>query len=149
MRKVETTTEIKANPETIIAAFTDPELLRGWWGVERCIVEPQTGGLYTLAWKITENGFGFVSSGTVTAYQQDKLLVVENMVYLNPERPILGPMALRVLANPTEDGTGTELYLCQDGYQDGPDWDWYYAAVVDAWPKALQTLKKFLEEKNS
>ncbi|HNT20823.1 MAG TPA: hypothetical protein PKL70_10385 [Saprospiraceae bacterium] len=43
-------------------------------------------------------------------------------------------------------GGTTELYLCQDGYRDGEDWDWYYQAVREAWPKVLVTLKQYLEK---
>lgn len=46
----------------------------------------------------------------------------------------------------TEKGGGTELYLCQDGYQEGSDWDWYYEAIKKAWPAVLLTLKEYLEK---
>jgi hypothetical protein len=36
---------------------------------------------------------------------------------------------------------GAELYLCQDGYQTGRDWDWYYEAVEKAWPVMANKLK--------
>jgi hypothetical protein len=39
-----------------------------------------------------------------------------------------------------------ELTLCQDGYQNGVDWDWYYEAVKLAWPSVAQNLKKYLEK---
>ncbi|TNE65969.1 MAG: hypothetical protein EP344_02720, partial [Bacteroidetes bacterium] len=63
MRKVETSIEIQAGPDAVIAAFTEPEPLRGWWGVERSLVEKRPGGLYVLAWQISGQGFGYISSG--------------------------------------------------------------------------------------
>jgi hypothetical protein len=39
----------------------------------------------------------------------------------------------------------TEVYLCQDGYGEGGDWDWYYEAVKYAWSEVLKTLKEYLE----
>jgi hypothetical protein len=44
---------------------------------------------------------------------------------------------------------GCSMYLRQGPYPEnrGADWDWFYEAVVDAWPKVLQELKKYLENK--
>ena len=145
MRKVEATVCIHTTPENIISAFTDPNMLQDWWGVERTLIETKPGGVYTLAWQISDKGFGYVSSGTIKAYQPDRLFAVENMVYMNPEKPFLGPMSFTVTANPI--GETTEVYICQEGYQTGEVWDWYYEAVKSAWPAVLQTLKVYLEKK--
>lgn len=61
-----------------------------------------------------------------------------------PERPFLGSMGLTVRAV-KNDGL-TNVYLCQDGYQEGDDWDWYYQAVKEAWPNVMQEFKKYLEK---
>lgn len=145
MRKVEVTIDIEVTPEKVIEAFTDSVMLRDWWGVERSFIEKRKGGLYTLAWNITDKGFGFVSTGTIKNYQPDRILEVDNFVYLNPNRPILGPMRLTVRT--TEKDGKTQLYLCQDGYRDGTDWDWYYDAVKEAWPTVAKTLKDYLEKR--
>ena len=65
------------------------------------------------------------------------------MVYLNPEREILGPMTLTIQAE--KNYGDTQVYLCQDGYQYGGDWDWYYEAVKEAWPELMEKLKTYLE----
>ena len=89
------------------------------------------------------NGFGIVSTGIIKSYIKDKKLVIENFVYLNPKKAILGPMTLTIEAQ-EKDGM-VEVYLCQDGYQTGEDWDWYYEAVKVAWPDVMNTLKEYLE----
>ncbi len=144
MRKVEVAIDIKTTGAKLIAAFTEGEMLRDWWKVERVIIEKKIGGLYILAWNVTEQGFGFVSSGLIKEFQPDHLLVIEKMVYLNPSRSFLGPMTLTVSVNPK--GDQAELYICQDGYQEGEDWDWYYEAVKTAWPKVAKELKNYLEK---
>ena len=146
MRKVEVTINIDTGGRNVISAFTDLEMLREWWNVERGIIEKKAGGLYTLAWSISDLGFGFVSTGIIKEYEPDSLLVIEKLVYLNPARSFLGPMKLTARASPK--GDFTELYLCQDGYQEGGDWDWYYEQVRTAWPGVAETLKAYLEKKN-
>jgi uncharacterized protein YndB with AHSA1/START domain len=147
MHKVETTININCIPEKIIDAFTELNMLHDWWGVERALIEKRIGGVYTLAWGITEKGFGYVSSGTIKNYEPGKILEITNLVYLNPEHPILGPMNLTIKTIQKENST--ELYLCQDGYRYGDDWNWYYEAVTQAWPVVLETLKNYLEENKS
>ncbi len=145
LKKVEVAIALRTSPESIISAFTDAESLRGWWGVERMLVEKKTGGVYTLAWNVSEIGFGYVSTGVIKEYDPGGLLVVGNMVYMNPARPMLGPMTLSIRAAGKMELS--ELYLCQDGYGESPDWDWYYDAVKTAWPEVLNSLKQYLERK--
>lgn len=143
MRKVETQIQIKISPSEVLKAFYDPEMLSDWWGVERHLIDLNPGGVYTLAWQITDNGFGYVSSGVVASYVPEEELIVRDMVYLNPERPILGPMSMKVKVS--REGGGTFLHITQDGYQSGEHWDWYYEAVKEAWPQAARNLKSYLE----
>lgn len=143
MRKVEVTLAIKSTPKQIIEAFVDSQKLEEWWQVEQALIEPKIGGVYTLAWQVSENGFGYVSTGQISAYDPASELVISNFVYMNPSKSLLGPMSLTVRVKPTE--KGSELYLCQDGYQSGGDWDWYYDAVKQAWPALLQEFKKYME----
>ena len=144
MKKVEVILEIHTIPSRVIEAFTIDAMLRAWWDVERTLIEKRIGGSYTLAWNITDKGFGFVSTGIIKNYIPDSVLEVDNFIYLNPGISILGPMKLTVHAK--EKGNGTELYVCQDGYQTGRDWDWYYNAVQEAWPAVLNKLKEYLEK---
>ena len=147
MRKVEATIDIAAPPDTVTRAFMDEQMLRDWWQAERTLIEPRPGGLYTLVWNIAPTGFGFVSSGLIKTYEPGSTLQIDKLVYLNPQYPPLGPMTMTIQA--TDKGDATTLYLCQEGYGEGPACDWYYEAVKSAWPQVLQTLKAYLENKKS
>ena len=143
MRRIEVTKDIQSTTARIILAFTEPDMLKEWWGVERTLIEKKAGGLYTLAWNISDKAIGFVSTGIINEYNPGNKLVIDNFVYLNPDKPFFGPMKLTITAKAK--GDISELYLCQDGYQDGADWNWYYDAVKQAWPSVVETLKNFLE----
>jgi uncharacterized protein YndB with AHSA1/START domain len=142
-RTVQVTITIATTPRRVIDAFTLESDLRGWWGVERSLVQPKVGGIYALAWGITSAGFQYISSGVVESYESGGGLRIRDYVYYSPERPILGPMTLEVAVR--RDGDSTVVTVTQDGYGDGPDWDWYYEAVKGAWPVALGMLKAYLE----
>ncbi len=64
-RAVEAEIALQVTPRRALRAFLDPTDLRGWWGVERALVEPQIGGLYALAWGVTAQGFRYASTGIV------------------------------------------------------------------------------------
>lgn len=144
MKKVEVSIQIKTNPENVIKAFTDSELLKAWWGVEKSLIQKKVGGLYTLAWNVSQNAIGYVSTGIIEKYDPKHELVIRDFAYLNPDKPFLGPMTLTVK---TREANGcTDVYLCQDGYQEGAHWDWYFEAVKAAWPEVMKELKEYLEK---
>ena len=143
-RKVEVKTTLSVQSKEIIAAFTNPEMLREWWGVQETLIDKRPGGLYTLTWDIDDHGFGYVSTGIIKEYHPESTLIIENFVYLNPTIPILGPMSLTIKAKKKD--TGAELYICQEGYQEGANWDWYFEAVTEAWPMVVDGLREYLEK---
>jgi activator of Hsp90 ATPase-like protein len=142
MRAVEARIEVSISPEAAVDAFLDLEAMRGWWHVERGLVQVREGGVWALAWERSEHGFKYVITGRIASLEPRRLLITE-MLYFNPERPVFGPMSLAVDAAPTL--AGCELTVRQDGYGDGADWDWYYRVVRWAWPEVLKELKEFLE----
>ncbi len=129
----------------VIRAFTNSDMLKGWWGVEQSLIELKPGGIYTIAWGISESGIRYVSTGVIKQYEPDGFLHIGDYMYLNAERPFLGPLELLIDASPLP--AGSLLKLEQGPYPKdrGEHWDWYYEAVNDAWPKVLLTLKQYLE----
>jgi hypothetical protein len=145
MRKVETSILINQPASKIFDAFTDPNQLKVWWKVEKSRIEKKQGGLYSLAWGITENGFRYIYSGIITVYQPFRELFIDHFVYFNPDVGILGPTWFSILLEETNHSTA--LHQVLGGYQTGNEWDWFYHSVTDASPKILQMLKNFLELK--
>jgi uncharacterized protein YndB with AHSA1/START domain len=146
-RSVEVSLFVRTTPERILDAFLRPEALGAWWGVERTLVEPRNGGVYALVWGVSASGIKYISSGRIASFEPSMHLHIDTLVYFNPEHPPLGPMRLDL--DVTIEGNGSRLHLVQDGYESGEDWDWYYAAVHEAWPKVLENLKRYLEESSA
>ncbi|WP_422103875.1 SRPBCC family protein [Winogradskyella sp.] len=144
-RKVEVNIIIKTNPVKIIQAFTEFGMLKDWWDVDRSYIDKRLGGTYTLIWGISDEGLKYVSTGIIDEYNPEQILKIKNLSYISTERPVLGGMTLeiRVEEQPNENA---KVYLCQDGYQNGKHWDWYYDAVSQAWPQMLNLLKDYLEK---
>jgi hypothetical protein len=141
--KVESSVIINSKAGKIFDSFIEQNELKSWWGVERSLVEKKQGGVYSLAWGITEKGFQYISTGIITVFKPPHHLLVDHFIYFNPEKQILGPTYLDIRINETNEGS--RLVLVQGGYQTGGDWNWFHEAVKQAWPVALESLKKHLE----
>jgi uncharacterized protein YndB with AHSA1/START domain len=143
MREVRAEIEVAAAPQAVLSAFTEVDAMREWWGVDRGLVEHRVGGVWALTWEVTEKGFRYAQTGVIQALRPGELLHIGSLLYLSPERPILGPMELTVAVVPQE--PFSRLTVFQTGYQEGADWDWYYNAVTEAWPRTLPLVKQYLE----
>lgn len=146
-RKVSRSVQIQASPERVLKAFLDPELMKRWWGAARGLVEERKGGVWALAWGEPGQGYKYVASAVLKSYQPGKRVRLDPLVYFNFERSVLGPMRLSISVR-EKDGR-TRVSVRQEGYGEGPDWDWYYEAVVKGWKDALARLKQFLEGSGS
>lgn len=142
-RKVSRSVQIQASAERVWRAFVDPEQMKQWWGAARGLVEERKGGVWALAWGDAEQGYKNVVCGVLKSFQPQKRLRIEPLVYFNPERPVLGPMRLSISVKEKEGRT--RVSVRQDHYAEGPDWDWYYEAVVKGWKETLANLKQYLE----
>lgn len=144
MKLVEASIDLDFTPQEVLDLFIKPEHLKAWWGVDRSLIDLRHGGLYSLVWQNKEKCIEYVSSGIIDEYLPACQLKIKNLVYINPQRPILGPMQLLVMTTPVGNHS-TQLTVVQSGYQEGSDWDWLYKAVLQAWPEVLLQIKKYLQ----
>jgi uncharacterized protein YndB with AHSA1/START domain len=145
-RQVEANITIQADPKDVLKAFTDAQELQHWWGVERCFIELKQKGNYTLTWDISERGFRYVFTGIIKNHIPNEFLHLQQILYLNPERPILGPFELKVSVVSQENGS--RLNVKQGPYpkNKGEHMEWYYESVTKAWPEVLKTIKAHIEK---
>ncbi|MFQ5778243.1 MAG: SRPBCC domain-containing protein [Terriglobia bacterium] len=143
-RRVARSILVNADPERALRAFLDPEQMKRWWGAARGLVEERKGGVWALAWGGEEGkGYRTAVSGVLKSFHPGKRILLEPLVYFNPERSVLGPMRLSISVR--NQGGRTRVTVRQDGFREGPDWDWYYEAVNHGWKESLLHLKEFLE----
>jgi hypothetical protein len=147
MRTIETKIHVAVRPETALQAFLQLEAMQKWWSVDRGLVEAREGGVWALAWERSEHGFKYVITGRIASLLPGRQLLISEMLYFNPDRPVLGPMSLMIAAAPANGGC--ELTIRQDGYREGADWDWYYKVVSWAWPEVAKDIKSFLEAQSA
>lgn len=141
---VESEIRIRATSKKILKALMDIEDLKNWWGVDSAFVEKKDGGLYALTWLRSKDGIKFISTGRIRYYDRRTLLHLEDLLYFNSEKPILGPFTINY--DIEEHNNYSILKVKQGGFNKGEHHDWYYKAVSDGWPQALVMLKTYLEK---
>jgi uncharacterized protein YndB with AHSA1/START domain len=122
---------IEAPPEAVYRAWSDPELVPGWFVSK---VEGRMEAGETVYWS-----FG-VDSGGMT----HRILKAE------PPRQIVmeldtaeGPTRLEITIE--QKGGHSLLRLVQSGFGEGPEWDDQYEGMLSGWMLALAVLKHFAE----
>lgn len=140
---ISATISVNAPPIQVLEAFTNPDMLKDWWHVERCLIDKEDAGLYLLSWKMNQEGFGYVLTGIIEHYEEGKALEIRRMAYFNSNYPIFGPMRLSLNVEATNEGT--LLILDQTGFKEGEHWEWYFSLMQKAWPKVLNDVKQYLE----
>ena len=141
---VESQIRIRATSQRILTALTELDDLRNWWGVDSVFIQKKDGGLYTLTWLRSKDGIKFISTGRIRFYDRRTLLHIEDLLYINSEKPILGPFTL--FYDIEEHNQYSILKVKQGGFDKGPEHEWYHKAVQDGWPQALVMLKTYLEK---
>ena len=148
---------IDAPPAKILAAFFDARALAAWWDVAAAVATPRALGAYALEWRRSDEvddllgPLGGVLHGTVIDFQPGRGFFVGDTYWLPPEGDPVGPMALEVTCSSagTSARTGvvrtTLVRIVQRGLDDSPRWMRYYEVLGAGWPKALETLKAYLE----
>lgn len=137
---------IKANPELILEALLEKKHLTEWWGVDKSFIEKKDGGLYALAWMASKDGYKYVSTGQIKFYSKKSHLHLEKMLYLNYEKPILGPFNIKYDIQKFNEYS--ILSVKQDGFKKESDYQWLYEVSKEGWAQALVLLKTYIEKKS-
>lgn len=143
LRTIETSAYINAKPDRVLRAFYTPEDLSAWWLVSRSLTGANKGNLWSIVWEnYGQDKTHHVWSGVVSESSNHRF-IVSDLVMIEPERPLFGPMQLEIIA--LADGEGTRLTVLHHGYQYGEHWDWSHKVVVGGWKKALAELAAWFE----
>lgn len=156
---------IAASPGRVIGAFFDPAALVTWWQTIRSVTTPRPLGAYAVEWEPTEfrdevlGPLGGAFHGVVMEFKPAREFFIADAYWLPPQGDPIGPMALEVSCTLQRDSRGprttpelplsiprTLLRVRQSGYQESERWLRYYEVIASGWARALDSLKRYLEE---
>ncbi len=126
---------LKAPPDRVFKALTEPSLLRKWF-VASAKFSPRTGGNYTFSW-----GGEMSQSGKVLSFVRDKSLSL-SWPQVQRGKP-LGMTRATFRLKPKDDGT--ILDVNHTGFRTGVLWNENYAAVCSGWAYFMLNLKSVLQ----
>jgi uncharacterized protein YndB with AHSA1/START domain len=132
-RTIEREIVLKAAPERVFRALTDPAELVKWF-THSAEVDLRPGGTLRFTWA----DYGAVPG---------RILEVDpprRFVYAWTQQPDVGETTIAIDLEPVAEGT--RLRVVHTGFETGPDWDRIYVEDVETWPKELENLRAWLED---
>jgi uncharacterized protein YndB with AHSA1/START domain len=144
-RSQEVIIEIKATPEEVFRAVTEPEGIVKWFGPE-ARVDPRVGGEYCVSW-----GPGMEIKSTISAYDPFTHFggYRERSTAYGPggkqvETGVARKIAVDYYIEAIGDGM-TRLRLVQSGFGPEAAWDDEISSITKGWAEFLGKLKEVLE----
>ena len=143
-RSHETIIDIKATPEEVFRAITDPEQIVKWFAPESR-VDPRVGGEYIFSW-----GPGMEGKTTIVAwepYTHFGTCSERSATYGSKGKVDTGvtrQMAVDYYIESIGEGV-TRLRLVQSGFGPEAAWDDEFESIKTGWASFLKKLKEVLE----
>jgi uncharacterized protein YndB with AHSA1/START domain len=143
-RSHETVIDIKATPEEVFRAITEPEHIVKWFAPESR-VDPRVGGEYVFSW-----GPGMEGKTTIVAwdpYTHFGTRSERSITYGNKgkiDTGVIRSMAVDYYIEALGDGV-TRLRLVQSGFGPEAAWDDEIESTKTGWADFLKKLKEVLE----
>ena len=143
-RSHETIIDLKATPEEVFRALTDPEQIVKWF-VPGARVEPRVGGEYVKVW-----GPGMESTSTISAWEPGKHFGTQSersKTYGHKGPVDTGVVQMCVDYHIESLGGGiTRLRLVQSGFGPEAAWDDEFTDTKSGWADFLKKLKELVEK---
>jgi uncharacterized protein YndB with AHSA1/START domain len=152
MREFTHSLVINAPPAAVLDAFFDAEAIAVWWQAQRASCIPRPLGGYAVEWDPTDwrddllGPLGGTFHGTVVDFRPGREFFIAELYWLPPEGQPIGPMALEATCR--RQGERALLELRQSGFDESSArWSRFYDIVSANWVRALESLKKYLEDR--
>jgi uncharacterized protein YndB with AHSA1/START domain len=141
----ETIIDIKATPEEVFRAVTDPTQIVKWFA-PYARVEPRVGGGYDISWDPELNGDGVISVWDPPKHfaQYTERSVAYNCEGQPVDTGATQKIAIDYYIEAIGDGM-TRLRLVQSGFGPEAAWNDEYEATKTGWTEFLKKLKEILE----
>ena len=145
-RSHETVIDLKATPEEVFRAVTDPEQIVKWFAPE-ARVDPRVGGEYVFSW-----GPGMEGKTTISAWEPGKHFGTRSersKAYDGKGRPVETGVVQQICVDYYIESLGggvTRLRLVQSGFGPEAAWDDEFADTKSGWADFLKKLKELVEK---
>jgi uncharacterized protein YndB with AHSA1/START domain len=144
-RSQEIVIDVKATPEEVFRAITDPEQIAKWFAPE-ARVDPRVGGEYFFSW-----GPGMEGSTTIVTWDPGKHFGTrsERSVTYGRKGPVETGVVQQIAVDYYIESLGggiTRLRLVQSGFGAEAAWDDEFALTKSGWTDFLKKLKELVEK---
>lgn len=133
-----------AGQEEVFELLHTPSAIRQWWGADRAIVLPESGGIWAAVWGGTEDDPDYVSVATIESFDPPRSMVLTDYRYHAREGKPPFEADFRVSFRVTKSDGGSTLHVEQDGFPTGPEADAFYRACATGWTETFAGIRAYL-----
>jgi uncharacterized protein YndB with AHSA1/START domain len=131
-------------PEQLFALLHTPSAIRRWWGAERAVVIPESGGVWAAAWGESEDDPEYITAATIRAFDPPRRMVLSDYRYRAKTGPLPFDADFVTEFEVVRLPQGSLLRVTQDGFPAGADADAFYAACQRGWQDTFAGIRGFL-----
>ncbi|MFL5739582.1 MAG: SRPBCC domain-containing protein [Flavisolibacter sp.] len=136
----------EGRPDAGMLAWLDSQELKQWWRADTAMIEPFEGGMFFLTWKEGMSDKQHALYGIVEKVDtENNIIDITKIMYVSPILKI-GHIHLH-LHFEYEGMNRTRMTMVNRHNCSGQLLHLYNNTILETWPKAMDLLKKYLENK--
>jgi uncharacterized protein YndB with AHSA1/START domain len=130
--------------DRVFALLHTPSAIRQWWGADRAIVMPESGGFWAAAWGTDEDAPEYVTAATMAVFEPPRRIVLSEYRYLARSGPLpfVADFVTEFVVEPHADGV--LLRVSQAGFPCTPEGERFYSACDQGWRDTFAGIRRFI-----
>lgn len=138
--------DLPAPPELVFAALHTPSAIRQWWGTDRAVILPRTGGVWSAAWGDQEDDPDYVTTARITEFTPPCRMCLGQWEYYarDDSLPFEADLTTEFVVTPIE--SGSRLTVVQDGSPADSAADEFFTACAKGWEETFADFERFFTE---
>lgn len=131
-------------PERLFALLHTPSAIRNWWGAERVVVLPESGGMWAATWGASEDDPEYITAATIRVFDPPRRMVLADYLYRARAGPLPFDADFVTEFQVVPHEKGAILRVTQDGFPAGAEAEAFHAACERGWRDTFAGIRRFL-----
>jgi uncharacterized protein YndB with AHSA1/START domain len=131
-------------PERAFKLLITPSDIRGWWGVNRAIVQPEQGGIWAATWGENEDDPDFITIATMRVFDPPRRILLNDYKYTAKTGPLPFKADLSLEFTVQAHADGTLLKVNNAGFPCDPVADGFFHGCDVGWTNTFDAMQRYV-----
>ena len=134
---------LSVGPERAFKLLITPSDIRGWWGVNRAIVQPEQGGIWAAVWGENEDDPDFITIATMRIFEPPKRILLTDYKYTAKTGPLPFKAELSLEFTVSPHAEGALIKVNNAGFPCDPIADAFFEGCHVGWTNTHDSMQKY------